>query len=61
MSRADDLQRRAICLLSESHRLLKAAQRAGMPERARLARQAEVMATKAQQAVEKFYSMKVPA
>jgi hypothetical protein len=61
MSPADELQRRAICLLSESHRLLKAAQRAGQPERARLALQAEVMATKAREAVDKFYAAKAPA
>jgi hypothetical protein len=52
----DELQQCAIRLLGEHHRLLKAAKAASMPERAELARRAQLTAVDAQIAVEKFHA-----
>jgi len=52
---SDDLQRRALRLLGEHHRLLKAAKNAVMPERAQLALKAVDVARDAKIAVDKFY------
>lgn len=56
MATRQQLQLRAIRLLGETHRLLKAAKSAGMPERAELARKAEKTARRAYAAVDQVYA-----
>jgi hypothetical protein len=52
----EELERRAIRLLGEHHRILKAAKAAGMPERAELAQAAIEKARDAQIALDRFYA-----